>query len=128
MADQISSSARWITEYAVLLYTHDPRSRQRKHSHYCGSFMDEANAVAYLKRLTKEDPELARPGSRVVDMTSELNPQKTYGSVEQFLEDKESLDVIYSGGQYVGIGYHYKEESTGRERMLWIQESRGIAY
>lgn len=123
------SSGKWTTEYVVLLHIHDPaQEEQQKHSKYCGAFREEIHAVNHVKRLVAQDPRLARSHIEFVDLTSQLTPQKPYKNITRFLADKEALDLIYSGGQYIGLGYHYREEKNGKERMFWIQESRAIAY
>ncbi|KAF2169604.1 hypothetical protein M409DRAFT_52131 [Zasmidium cellare ATCC 36951] len=91
-----------VTECAVLLHTHDPNTQDalQKHSDYCGAYRDEVDAVNYLKRLITQDPCLAKPHGQIIDLTSELKPRKSYASINDFLEDKESLDAIFSGGNY----------------------------
>lgn len=120
------TDGEWMTEYVVLQHVHDPRTSKHyeKHSTCCGAFRHEVDAVGYVKRLTDQD----KSQSPIVDLTSQVSPPKSYKHIGKFLKDKESLDLILSGGKCIGIGYHYKDESTGRERMLWIQESRGIVY
>ncbi|KAK4497467.1 hypothetical protein PRZ48_011918 [Zasmidium cellare] len=119
-----------VTEYVVLQHIHDPDTQPgiQKHSQYCAAFRNEVDAVDYIKRLVSQDVDHVRSPSPITDLTSEIEPPRSYRTIDDFLEGKEALDTIYSGGKYIGLGYHYREGTVGWERMIWIQESRGIAY